>query len=109
MNNKNFLKWLVISLVCAIILWFSIYIKLFFTSNNDVLWALSVCGITLSFLGFIFSVIMFAISIIRTILPMETKETFADNFIHLRALYKNGLLTKEEFDKKKKELWEKEE
>ncbi|GEM_PF-6857180 len=108
MKNKKSLTWLIISAVCLTILSVSIFTELSFVRNNDILWALSVCGITLSFLGFIFSLTMFIVSIIKFFISTETRETFADNFVHLRVLYKNGLLTKGEFEKKKKELLEKE-
>ena len=109
MKNKIFLKWILISILCLIILGVSIFIELFFGNNNDFLWALSVCGITVSFLGFLFSIIMYAVNVIGSFLPIEQENTFADTFVQLNELYKKGLLTKEEFEKKKKQLWEREE
>lgn len=132
-RKKKVIKWLLIGIGCAVVLWISISIdsslahhnkmeymthggiyadpnSINIISKSNPLWVSAACGIVVSFLGLILSTIMFVVSVIScwinstpTVVQQVTK-TSSDTLIQLSKLYKEGLLTKEEFEMKKKQL-----
>ncbi len=74
MKNKKYLTWLIVSIICIIGLSISMFFESSFTYNNDFLWALNVCVITISFLGIILSLGRFFISVFEYLTTDETEK-----------------------------------
>ena len=125
---------LIITIFCAIVFWLSVKIDASFTHHNQMeymmhgginadpssmnliskmhpLWVAAAGGIVFSSLGFVISAIMLIISLINywvnstPIVVQQVKETDSQALIRIGKLYKEGLLTKEEFERKKKQLF----
>ena len=133
MNNKErkikIIKWLLIGIALLIIFGIAIFIDNSITDYNrgqliagvysdtshiipksNPIWIADACIMVISFLGIIFSAIMFIISIISwwvnndSVAEHKVMEAHEDTLIKICRLYKEGLLTKEEFERKKKLL-----
>lgn len=133
MNNRErkikIIKWLLIGIGLFIIFGIAIFIDNAITDYNrglliggvysdrssiipksNPIWIADACIMLISFLGLIVSAIMFIISIVSwwinndSVVERKIVETHEDTLIKLCKLYKEGLLTKEEFERKKKLL-----
>lgn len=132
-RKKKVIKWLSISIGCAIAFAISRDIDSSFAAHNHMeymmnggitadraslnlisksnpLWVASAFVMVISILGLIVSAFKFLTSAVscwvnnNPVVVQQVTETSSDTLIQLSKLYKEGLLTKEEFEIKKKQL-----
>ncbi len=128
MNNKTrkkkVIKWLLVGIACVVILGITHFMDGIWVGVNQMRmehgaprmslgspFGISImCGYIFSVLGICVSVLMFIISLVScwvnstpTVIRQGAEEN-SDTLIQLSKLYKEGLLTKQEFETKKKQL-----
>lgn len=132
-RKEKVIKWLLIGIGCAIVLAISRSIDSSFAAHNRMeymmnggiaadgaslnlisksnpLWIAVAFGMVISSLGLILSAFKFLASAVSCwvnnspVVVQQTTDTDTDTLVQLGKLYKEGLLTKQEFETKKKQL-----